>query len=490
MPPEVIAGRYRVEGEVGRGGMGSVWRCRDELLGRVVAVKQVGRLPGESTTDLARAMREARSTAALNHPNVVAVYDAVEEGEHVWLVMEYVAGRTLAQIVAAEGPLAPERVAWIGAQVADGLAAAHARGTVHRDVKPGNVLVTDGDHAKISDFGIARTHGDPQLTTAGLVSGTPAYFSPELARGAEATAASDVWALGATLYAAVEGHPPYPRQPNAIATLAAIAAGPPPAPTRAGFLTDPLGRMLDSDPGSRWAMVDAAHALHRLHETSAEGTRDDVPAEAAPEPTLAETHPRVAPAPAASPGTPPRRRRALVAVVVLLALVLLGGGYLWWSSTPDQPAASTAGPSGGPSSARSPSRKPQETPTTTAPSPTPSGSPTSPSSSSPPSPTAGAGSPAGFVRGYYDLLPGGTSSAWAMLSPDYQRQVGGYDRYRAFWDGIRAVRVTGTSPAGPRAVDAFLTYTRRDGSTASEVRRLYLARTDGGYLVTGDQIVG
>jgi serine/threonine protein kinase len=134
LPAEPIGGRYRVEREVGRGGMGSVWLAQDERLGRPVAVKRVGMLPGESLPHLARAMREARSSAALNHPNVVSVYDAVEEGEHLWLVMEYVPGRTLAEIVAAEGALAPVRVARIGAQVADGLAAAHAAGTVHRDV--------------------------------------------------------------------------------------------------------------------------------------------------------------------------------------------------------------------------------------------------------------------------------------------------------------------------------------------------------------------
>src|SRR6476619_5601272 len=133
MPPEIIAGRYRVEREVGRGGMGSVWLCRDEVLGRDVAVKQVGHLPGESTPNLARALREARSSAALNHRHVVAVYDAFEEDAHVWLVMDYVPGRTLSEILAQEGPLTPARAAHLGAQVADGLAAAHARGTVHRD---------------------------------------------------------------------------------------------------------------------------------------------------------------------------------------------------------------------------------------------------------------------------------------------------------------------------------------------------------------------
>ncbi len=140
MPAETIAGRYHVEREVGRGGMGSVWLCRDEVLGRTVAVKQVGLLPGETVPDLQRALREARSSAPLSHRNVVSIYDAIEDDDQVWLVMEYVPGRTLSEITAAEGPLPPERVAWLGAQVADGLAAAHDRGTVHRDVKPSNIL--------------------------------------------------------------------------------------------------------------------------------------------------------------------------------------------------------------------------------------------------------------------------------------------------------------------------------------------------------------
>ena len=208
--------------------MGTVWLCHDDVLNRQVAVKEVGNMPGESTSDLARALREARNNAALNHRNVVSIYDAVEDDDHNWLVMEYLPSRNLSELVAEEGPLPPERVAWIGAQAADGLAAAHARGTVHRDVKPGNILVTDDDHVKISDFGIARTHGEAQLTRSGVVTGTPAFFAPELAKGEEPTVAADVWALGASLYTAVEGRLPYPDQDNAIALLTRIASEPPP----------------------------------------------------------------------------------------------------------------------------------------------------------------------------------------------------------------------------------------------------------------------
>lgn len=502
MPPETIAGRYRVEREVGRGGMGSVWLCHDELLGREVAVKQVGRMPGESTTDVARAMREARSSAALNHRNVVAVYDAVEEGEHVWLVMEYVAGRTLSQIVAADGPLPPERVAWIGAQVADGLAAAHARGTVHRDVKPGNILVTDDDLAKISDFGIARTHGDATLTQAGLVTGTPAYFSPELARGDSASPASDVWALGATLYAAVEGRGAYPEQANALALLTTIATERPAAPTRAGALTETLGRMMDPDPATRWGMLDAAHALHRIHERAAAGsTREEVPAA---EPATAAL-PVAGAVPAAEAATtaateapptneerfaaaPPRRgQRGVLAAVLLLLLLLVGGGYLWWSSSADEPGT-TAGqsPSGHRSATHNPSPSQSRTPT-----PTPTPTPTSPSSSLTASNLAQSpGSQEKFVTGYYGVLPDDTKSGWSMLSSGFQDQIGSYGDYRGFWNTISSVSVDHTEPAGSNAVDASLTYTRSDGSTSSEVRRIFLERSGSGYLITGDQVVG
>ncbi len=264
MQPRLIGDRYRVREAVGRGGMGTVWLCRDERLRRDVAVKQVGLLPGESVTDSARALREARSSAALSHPHVVTVFDVVEEGGAIWLVMEYVPSRSLSDLVAAEGPLEPALVADIGAQVAEGLAAAHRAGVMHRDVKPGNVLVREDGWAKISDFGIARATGDPALTQSGLVTGTPAYFSPELAQGAAPTPASDVWALGATLYAAVEGHAPYAPQRNPIAVLHDIASHQPAPPRRAGVLEPALLRMLDREAGSRWGMDDAAHALRRL----------------------------------------------------------------------------------------------------------------------------------------------------------------------------------------------------------------------------------
>jgi serine/threonine protein kinase len=517
MAPETIAGRYRVERAVGRGGMGTVWLCRDELLGRQVAVKEVGTLPGEATPDLARALREARSSAPLNHRNVVAIYDAVEEGDQIWLVMEYVPSRTLSQILAEDGPMSPERATRIGAQVADGLAAAHARRTIHRDVKPGNILVTEDDVAKVSDFGIARTHGDATLTQSGLVMGTPTYFSPELARGADPSPASDVWALGATLYAAVEGRPPYPSKENPIATLTSITAGDHPEPEHAGFLAAPITRMLDPDPRSRWSMADVAHALHRLDEqhapseattafaapTAAMAAADapttepvrpsrDVPFAT----TAAAAPPREPPSDAPAEGSTgrapappePRGRRDRsgwwlpVAALVLLAIVaaagfaLLNRGDGGSPGSPSVKSSSKSSPSADGSTGQSPRA-----------SDSPSDAGSSPGSDS--SPAQGGAGGQEFAASYYAALPEDTRKGWSLLSPDFQSRVGSYGDYRGFWSTISSVEVRDTTPAGKDAVDVSLAYTKPNGSVSTEVRRLFLQRNGDSYLIASDRII-
>ncbi|MEU4743081.1 serine/threonine-protein kinase, partial [Actinosynnema sp. NPDC023658] len=221
----LVAGRYRLRGRVGAGSMGVVWEALDERLDRVVALKQLV-VPGgaDPVEAVGRAAREARIAARLQHPNAVTVHDVVEDDGRPVLVMEYLPARTLADRI-ARGPLPAERVVPIGAQVASALAAAHAAGIVHRDVKPGNVLVADDGTAKITDFGIARAAWDVTVTRAGVLAGTPAFLSPEVARGGEPGPESDVFALGATLYAAVEGRPPFGAGDNAIALLHAVAAG-------------------------------------------------------------------------------------------------------------------------------------------------------------------------------------------------------------------------------------------------------------------------
>ena len=503
MESRTIAGRYQVVRAVGRGGMGTVWLCRDDVLGRDVAIKQVGTLPGETTPDLARALREARSSAALNHRNVVSVYDAIEEGDQIWLVMEYVPGRTLAEIVAQEGPLPPERVVWIGAQVADGLAAAHARRTIHRDVKPGNILVTDDDLAKISDFGIARTHGDAQLTQVGLVIGTAAYFSPELARGDEPSPAADVWALGATLYAALVGRPLYPEQSNPIATLAAITSGPPPRAEHAGFLAEPISRMLDPDPSSRWSMADVAHVLHRLRDQhAADDTRAQTAAfasgGAARTPVVTHVEEAVSPSdtaavtPARGATTPPGGRkgggRALVAGLVALLAFLAVAGFLLLGNEEKDPVSSDPGGSSDttPSADSSPTDSADE-PEEPESSPTPEES-TSPEASSE-APVVGATEGEQFVSTYYAGLPEDTRAGWSKLSPGFQSEVGSYGNYRGFWSGFSAIEVTDVTTPEDGVVDVSLTYTHDDGRSEDEVRRIYLEPANNGYLIVDDEIV-
>ncbi|WP_051467209.1 WD40 repeat domain-containing serine/threonine protein kinase [Actinomadura oligospora] len=251
---EVLAGRYRILGLIGRGGMGSVWRAYDTELDREVAVKEL-RL-SDSVDDAerrhwyARAEREARAAARLRHPGIVALHDRVTGDDgRPWLVMELVAGRSLDAVIRDDGPLPPARVAAIGAQMLDALSAAHAQGIVHRDVKPANVLL-DGDRAILTDFGIAALDGDATLTKSGVLLGTPAYMAPEQVRGHSATAASDLWSLGATLYAAVEGRPPF-EGPTHGAIFVAIATEPPPHPANAGPLTEAITSLLHKAPEAR-----------------------------------------------------------------------------------------------------------------------------------------------------------------------------------------------------------------------------------------------
>uniref|UniRef100_UPI0025E2CF8D serine/threonine-protein kinase n=1 Tax=Nocardioides sp. TaxID=35761 RepID=UPI0025E2CF8D len=254
----MIGGRYTLEREVGRGGMGAVWLGLDEVLGRQVALKRVGIAPGVATPDLARAEREARLAARLNHPHVVAVYDLVTEGPddtEQWLVMEYVAGSTLAELVRQRGPLAPDEAAEVLGQAADALAAAHAAGIVHRDVKPSNILVAPDGQVKLSDFGIARAEADASLTQTGLVTGSPAYLSPEVASGQLATDASDVWSLGATLFHALAGHPPYEVGDNVLGALYRIVHEDPPRLPNSGWLAPLLEATMCREPAERWSMA-------------------------------------------------------------------------------------------------------------------------------------------------------------------------------------------------------------------------------------------
>jgi eukaryotic-like serine/threonine-protein kinase len=235
--------------------MGVVWHGRDELLGRDVAVKQVLLPPMASDADARasyrRTLREARTAAKLSHPGVITVFDVIEEDGLPWIVMELIRARPLDQVIAEDGPLPPAQAAQLGLSLLDALTTAHAAGVLHRDVKPSNVLITPEGKAVLTDFGIAAVQGDPGMTQAGMVVGTPGFSPPERVRGAEASAASDLWSLGATLYAAVEGRGPFDRAGGSAAIVASIATEPAPKAPSAGPLAPVIDLLLRSDPAER-----------------------------------------------------------------------------------------------------------------------------------------------------------------------------------------------------------------------------------------------
>jgi eukaryotic-like serine/threonine-protein kinase len=267
----LLAERYRLVRSLGQGGMGRVWLARDEVLHRDVAIKEVvppAGLTAEERNEMRlRTMREARAAARLNHPSVVRVYDVVQTDMHPWIVMEYVPARSLHEIVNEDGTLPPNQVAQIGLQVLGALRAAHRAGVLHRDVKPSNVLLADNGRVVLTDFGLATMPGEATVTRPGMVLGSPAYIAPERAREGHAGPESDLWSLGATLYAAVEGNSPYQRS-SAIATLTALVTEEPPPAKHAGPLRQVLSGLLRKDPTAR---IDAEHAERLLRRAAGGG---------------------------------------------------------------------------------------------------------------------------------------------------------------------------------------------------------------------------
>jgi len=323
---QLVADRYRLEELLGEGGGGAVWRARDERLRRVVAMKRAA-VPadGDAERRIRSLLDEAEILAGLNHPNIVTLYDVVSDGSQWWLVMEYVAARSLAH----HRRLPPERAARFGAQIAAGLEAVHAAGVIHRDIKPGNVLVTADDQAKLGDFGIARaSYADATLTdSGGPIRCTPAYVAPEVARGGGPTPAGDVFSLGATLFAAVEGVSPYGRG-NPMALLARAIRGEVAAPgRRAGALAPVLHALMHVDPAKR---PTAAQARSMLEDLAKEFARD-----------LAQD-----PAEDAAGKGVGRRRGLACLTVAVAALVLTAAAWMaieWWPGTAR--STSTAPPS-------------------------------------------------------------------------------------------------------------------------------------------------
>ncbi|MFH8464254.1 serine/threonine-protein kinase [Streptomyces sp. NPDC017991] len=262
----LLAGRYRLGGVLGRGGMGTVWRAEDETLGRTVAVKEL-RLPPRIDEDekrrlITRTFREAKAIARIRNNSAVTVFDVVDEDNRPWIVMELVEGKSLAEVIREDGLLTPKRAAEVGLAILDVLRSAHREGILHRDVKPSNVLIAEDGRVVLTDFGIAQVEGDPSITSTGMLVGAPSYISPERARGHKPGPAADLWSLGGLLYAAVEGVPPYDKG-SAIATLTAVMTEPVEQPKNAGPLENVIYGLLVKDPEQR---LDDAGARTMLTE--------------------------------------------------------------------------------------------------------------------------------------------------------------------------------------------------------------------------------
>ncbi|MCA2222680.1 serine/threonine-protein kinase [Nonomuraea aurantiaca] len=361
-----VSNRYRLIEPLGEGGMGVVWRAYDELLDRTVAIKEV-RYTGVGEDKRAelnrRTIREARAAGRLDHPSVIVIHDVVEEDGRPWIVMQLIRSRSLADVIREHGPLPVAQAAMIGGRVLDALRAAHATGVLHRDVKPENVLLADDGRVVLTDFGIASLEAEAGLTATGGLVGTPAYMPPERLNGEPARPESDLWSLGATLYAAVEGAPPFKRDSWA-ATVAAVLRDLPGQPVRAGVLGPVIMGLLHRDPAARMSADEAAHLLRA----------------AAAEPIMHGYvgHPTPQPGgfgPARTVAVRPRRRGWLMAVpAVVIAVAALGTGG-WYVITSQRSPVGTSTPT--------PTLSPAPTSTssgTTSPSPTrtpePSATPT------------------------------------------------------------------------------------------------------------------
>jgi serine/threonine protein kinase len=484
----VIAGRYTLETEIGRGGMGAVWRGRDEVLGRTVALKKIGVAPGGITPDARRAEREAKLAAKLNHANVVAVFDLVEEDvdgqSQQWLVMEHVDGTDLSELIRQRGRLGPDDAAPILAQVASALAAAHGAGIVHRDVKPSNILVAPDGQVKLSDFGIARTSADPALTQTGLVTGSPAYLSPEVASGQQATPASDVWSWGATLFHALEGRPPYQVGDNLLGALYRIVHEEPPRCEAAGWLAPALAATMTREPAHRWPIVTVQDFLEAGPQThpvfaSAGGLADIGLAEVdSSEPRRTRSHdddgatqvlplgpattaPPAAPAPGGDlePGNGPDRRWPVIvgaalalvlAMVVAFVIGLNGDGAEDGSESSAGPSTDAASASSSPSASEEATEQGMED----------------------------------FIETYIETATSDPAAAFDMLTPAFQAQSNGMDGYEEFWGDVRSTKILDFS-ADPATLEVRYTYRYvkpREGSVEDDVV-LRLTYDDGTYLI-------
>lgn len=491
----LVAGRYRLLRRIGIGGMGAVWLANDQLLSREVAVKQVLSTAGMDEAQAAeqrqRFLREGRIAARLTHPHVIAMHDVALESGEPWLVMEYLPSRSLATVVGAHGTLPVPQVAQIGAQLADALAAAHAAGIVHRDVKPGNVLIADAGRAqgtvKITDFGISRARGDVMLTEAGIITGTAAYLAPEVARGNEPTEASDVFALGSTLFTAVEGAPPFGLDDNAMALLHRVASGEIDHPQRAGDLTSSLLWMLEPDPDRRPTMMQVRDALAQIAAGRGGDTRSVLSARtsvlplsghpetpAAPPPTTAFARRDTGPS-GAQPARVGRLHSRLVWTIVAVVALLAIAGTATTVALANNGTDSSAGAAATSLAATSLATTSLATaaPSITQP---PSSSTTAPTSTVA---VQSADSAVGAVRDYYALLPANTAVGWNLLGPTLRAQ--GFDSYNTFWSGFSKITLlSASSDDGGATTTVTLEFTRDRGPVVVETHLLTMLTGESG----------
>ncbi|MFF5725963.1 serine/threonine-protein kinase [[Kitasatospora] papulosa] len=362
----VIADRYRLLDPLGEGAAGTVWRARDEVLGREVAVKEVripSALPAAEAERLhARLEGEARTAARVTHRNVVTVHDVVTQGSRPWIVMELVRGLTLTDVLDADGPLSPRRAARIGAEVLAALRGGHDAGVLHRDVKPGNVLLANDGRVMLKDFGIAADRGTPELTLAGEPISTPEYVAPERALGRTPGPESDLWSLGVLLYAATEGRSPFGRGTPAD-TLRAVADEEPPPPERAGVLGAVIEGLLRRDPAER---LTAGEAERRLRILAAGGTgAPAVPPPALPGDGADATDGGGEPAADPSEPTGPMQRTGVLVAVAAVVTLLVAIGLVWALAGDDGPDDRSGGRAAVTTwSASSPAEAPANTSTT------------------------------------------------------------------------------------------------------------------------------
>ena len=478
----VVAGRYRLCSAVGAGATGVVWQADDLRLDRSVALKQLRLRRGLSAELTARArqqvFREARIAAQLQHPHAVAVYDVTTDDDgQPMLVLEYLRSQSLADALTDHGTLPPVRVAGIGAAVASALAAAHAAGIVHRDVKPANILLAADGHAKITDFGLSHVIGD--VTTEGLVAGTPVFLSPEAAFGDPPSPESDVFSLGATLYMSVEGIPPFGVADDPAAQLERVAGGQAPPPSQAGPLTGLLTWMLHDDPAERPRMSEVADTLADIAGRPASGTG-------------------VVTLPAKGAATAPSRRR-VSAVLGLLTAVLLALLVIIPLTSQDDDGTSPAAPPATTTSAEAAAGSsapagPPAAPETSAEAEPPAATETSaPAPATVPSvtvlgaPTIDSAQAQRVVTEYYTLLPAGTEQAWTLLGPAMQSQ----DRaqYESFWGQVKDLRIRTPPRADGNVVVVEIEYTQQARGRVRETHQHEIVSSDGVALINSDVVL-